>query len=146
MSGGFGTIGNLQLLHRHLRTMPDDGLHRIDRKTAVAQNIGCKIGDFHRVSVTLFQNAEAVPGTGKHKPAKLLPVAQPIAKVNILGYISHNGIGTVLDTGAEHMVSKHAEVLCLVDNDVMRLADDLRLLHQLVDQSQRRQIVDIEGV
>ncbi len=46
----------------------------------------------------------------------------------------------------QDMICHHAEILRFVYDDMMRLADDLRFLYQLVKQGKRRKIVDIKGV
>ncbi len=54
--------------------MTQDGFHRIDEETAVAQDAGGKVGDLHRVAVALFQEPEGIGGIGQEQFAQRFPV------------------------------------------------------------------------
>ena len=41
--------------------MPDNGLNRIGFKAPMMQDLRCKLGNLHRVTVALFQDSKAVP-------------------------------------------------------------------------------------
>ena len=64
--------------------MPQHRLHRINRKIPVPQDFICKIGDLHRVPVTLPQNAERIVRAGQNQLFQLLPVVQAVGKMNVL--------------------------------------------------------------
>ena len=132
------------LLHR--RSMPQHRLHRINRKIPVPQDFICKIGDLHRVPVTLPQNAERIVRAGQNQLFQLLPVVQAVGKMDILRRISHNGIRTVTQTVMKHLVRHHPEILRLVDDHMARLAHGIVFLDPLIEVCQRRQIIDIKGV
>ena len=130
----------------HRRSVPQHRLHRIDRKVPMPQNLVCKIGDLHRIPVTLPQNAERIVRAGQNQLFQLLPVVQAVGKMDILRRISHNGIRTVTQTVMKHLVRHHPEILRLVDDHMARLAHGIVFLDPLIEVCQRRQIIDIKGV
>ncbi len=65
--------------------------------------------------------------------------------MDVLGDVAHNRIGTAADAGVQDVVGHHAEILCFVDDDMVCLADDFRLLDPLVEVGQCGQVVDVEG-
>ena len=64
--------------------------------------------------------------------------------MNILGDVSHNGIGTFPDTGVQNPVDEHAKILRFVDDHMMSLADHLRFLNSPVQKGESRQVIDIK--
>ena len=64
--------------------------------------------------------------------------------MDVLRHIPHDGIGAAPDAGSQHPVDQHAEVLRLIDNDVVGLADHLRFPDPPVQIGQRRQIVHVK--
>ena len=78
--------------------MTYDGLHRIDRKASVIQNVRGKLRDFHRVTVAFLQNAEIIILSRQHQFPQFRPVVETVAVGNILGHISHDRIGTFAQT------------------------------------------------
>lgn len=78
--------------------MTYDGLHRIDRKASVIQNVRGKLRDFHRVTVAFLQNAEIIKLSRQHQFPQFRPVVETVAVGNILGHISHDRIGTFAQT------------------------------------------------
>ena len=73
--------------------MADDGLHRIDRKASVIQDVRSKPRDFHRVTVAFLQNAEIIEFSGQHEFPQFRPVVETVAVGNILCHISHDRVG-----------------------------------------------------
>ena len=63
--------------------------------------------------------------------------------MDILRHIAHDRIGTVLHAIFQNRIRHHSIVLCLINHDMMRLADDLRFLHALIQISKRCQIIHI---
>ena len=145
----FGTIFNqtapvFRLHHLYRIPVADDGLCGIRGKAPMLQDAGGKFRDFHRVPVAFFQNAESIPFAGKHQALKLLPVIQAVAEMDVLRYVSHDGIGAFPDTRMKHLINHHSKVLCLVDNHVMGLADYLCFLDPSVQIGQRCQVVNVK--
>ena len=64
--------------------------------------------------------------------------------MNILGDVPHDGIGTFPDTGVQHPVDEHAEILRFINDHMMGLADHLRLLNSPVQKGKRRQVIDVK--
>ena len=50
-----------KLHNLHFFSMPDNGLNRIGFKAPMMQDLRCKLGNLHRVTVALFQDSKAVP-------------------------------------------------------------------------------------
>ncbi len=103
-----------------------------------------KIRYFHGVAVAFFQDAEAVRFIPKQQFSQFLPVIQPVTEMNILGYISHNGIRTGFDAEMQHGICHHPVILCFIDDNVMGFADYLGLLDPFVNIGQCRQVIDVK--
>ena len=65
--------------------------------------------------------------------------------MDVLRDVAHHCIGAAADAGMQGMIGHHAEILCLVDDDMVCLADDFRLFDPLIEVSQCGQVVDVEG-
>ena len=85
-----------KLHNLHFFSMPDNGLYRIGFKAPMMQDLRCKLGNLHRVTVALFQDSKAVPLLAAKQLPQLLPVCQTKTEMDILRHIAHDGISTVL--------------------------------------------------
>ena len=85
-----------KLHNLHFFSMPDNGLYRIGFKAPMMQDLRCKLGNLHRVTVALFQDSKAVPILAAKQLPQLLPVCQTKTEMDILRHIAHDGISTVL--------------------------------------------------
>ncbi len=99
---------------------------------------------FYGVPVAFLQYPETVHFVRQQKRPQFLPVVEPESEMNVLGNVSHHGIGAASDAEMKRGISHHTEVLSLIDHDMVRLADYLCLLHSLVQVGQSRQIIDVE--
>ena len=84
--------------------------------------------------------------SGKDQLLQFAPVVQPIAKMDILRYIAHNGIRTAAQTIGQGMISHHTIILCFINNHMRRLTDTVCLFNAFVKICKRGQIIYIKGV
>ena len=66
--------------------------------------------------------------------------------MNILGYVAHYRVGTILDAEFEHTICHHTKVLCFVDYHMVSFADYFRFLDSFVKVRKRRQVIHIERI